>query len=79
MDSYLTTVLSLVCGYGLYSLYKSRSQPLLPYLGPPPPSLVFGHSLDVVQSPVGTRYPVWEKEYGPTYPLRGPFGVGDSS
>ncbi|KAK1225670.1 hypothetical protein PQX77_011384 [Marasmius sp. AFHP31] len=82
MDSYLTTLLSLACGYGLYSLYKARSQPSLQYLGPPPPSFVFGHSLDVAQAPVGTRYPVWEKEYGPTYPLRGPFGksvmvVGD--
>ncbi|ESK95440.1 cytochrome p450 [Moniliophthora roreri MCA 2997] len=50
--------------------------------GPPSPSFVYGHSLDIAQSPVGTRYNVWQEVYGPTFPLKGPFGrsvlvVGD--
>ncbi|EEB90421.1 hypothetical protein MPER_11375, partial [Moniliophthora perniciosa FA553] len=48
-----------------------------PYLGAAILLLVFfifGHALDVAQAPIGTRYNVWEKQYGLTYQLKGPFG-----
>ncbi|KAK7034769.1 hypothetical protein VNI00_012176 [Paramarasmius palmivorus] len=37
-------------------------------------AFVFGHALDVAQAPIGTRYNEWEKQYGLTYQLKGPFG-----
>lgn len=41
--------------------------------GPPPPSKITGHALDLHMSPVGTRYNVWAKQYGYTYKLYGAF------
>ncbi|KAK0201387.1 hypothetical protein DFS33DRAFT_1385693 [Desarmillaria ectypa] len=43
--------------------------------GPPAPSFVLGHTLDLERAPVGTRHNKWAREYGPTYRLLGPFGV----
>ncbi|TFK53023.1 cytochrome P450 [Heliocybe sulcata] len=41
--------------------------------GPPSPSRIAGHALDLQLAPVGTRYPAWAKEYGRTYRLHGAF------
>ncbi len=57
-----------------WSWWKSAHS-LVNVTGPPAPSFVLGHTLDLERAPVGTRHNKWAREYGPTYRLLGPFGV----
>ncbi|CCL98634.1 uncharacterized protein FIBRA_00636 [Fibroporia radiculosa] len=43
--------------------------------GPPAPSWLLGHGVQIQASPVGTLYNKWSEKYGPTYKLKGPFGT----
>lgn len=43
--------------------------------GPPSESWILGHGRQRQEAPVGTLYNKWAREYGPTYKLKGPFGV----
>ena len=47
--------------------------------GPVPESWLLGHGYELHKAPVGTKYNVWAKEYGPTYKLRGPLGVSTTT
>ncbi|KAE9405485.1 cytochrome P450 [Gymnopus androsaceus JB14] len=54
-----------------HRLLANKTRCLIP--GPPSKSLVFGHAVELAQTPVGTCYSAWERMYGPTYMLHGPF------
>ncbi|ESK84164.1 cytochrome p450 [Moniliophthora roreri MCA 2997] len=73
MPLYLGVAILLLVLWAIRALRRTRlASPGL--TGPPVPSFIFGHALDVAQAPIGTRYNEWEKQYGLTYQLKGPFG-----
>ncbi|KZT02809.1 cytochrome P450 [Laetiporus sulphureus 93-53] len=47
--------------------------------GPPSPSWLLGHGIVIHKAPVGTLYKKWAREYGPTYKLKGAFGLSSNS
>ncbi|VDC04240.1 unnamed protein product [Peniophora sp. CBMAI 1063] len=69
------TISSFVKLLGLWTAYKLckrfKHVSALSFLpGPPTVSYVWGNLFDLKKAPVGTRYNVWRKIYGPVYTLR---------
>ncbi|KAJ7060730.1 cytochrome P450 [Mycena amicta] len=66
-----------LCTLGLPWLYllKSRTSVISTLAGPPTPSWIFGHSLQLLLSPSYGQYEFeWQRTYGPVYRIQGCFG-----
>ncbi|KAJ7050792.1 cytochrome P450 [Mycena amicta] len=66
-----------LCTLGLPWLYllKSRTSVISTLAGPPTPSWIFGHSLQLLLSPSYGQYEFeWQRTYGPVYTIQGCFG-----
>lgn len=61
----------------VFTIYKRynhiRNLRFLP--GPPTVSYLWGDTIDLRQSPVGTKYREWRRKYGTTYIIREPLMV----
>ncbi|KAI0310795.1 cytochrome P450 [Amylostereum chailletii] len=68
--SYSAVVLSVF--WIAYKLYRRivHIRRLLFLPGPPTISRLWGDVFDLRKAPVGTRYNIWRKQYGPTYLIR---------
>ncbi|KAJ7059759.1 cytochrome P450 [Mycena amicta] len=69
--------LSAICVLVLSSFYflKSRTNVISTVRGPPTPSWIFGHSLQLLLSPPHGQHEFeWQKTYGPVYRIQGCFG-----
>jgi hypothetical protein len=60
--------------YALRALY-ARIRRLQELSGPDNRSLFVGNMLDLRRAPIGTRWNVWQREYGATYRITGPLLV----
>ncbi|KAK7029935.1 cytochrome P450 [Favolaschia claudopus] len=75
--SYRVLFLGLNTILGAYYLFlRRRRNTVRNIIGPPSPSWVFGHSLQLVFAPEYGDYEfLWQKMYGPLYRLKGCFGA----
>ena len=72
------TIYLLILLYGVSKLVRSvytRITRLGTLHGPPAPSFLYGHELQIRQSPTNKFYPPWMEEYGHAYKTRGVFYV----
>ena len=67
----------LIGVWAAYKLYlRWKHVVALSFLpGPPTISYLWGDGFDLKKAPIGTRYNVWRKTYGPVYKLREPLMV----
>ncbi|KAF7367995.1 Cytochrome P450 [Mycena sanguinolenta] len=73
--SYESMLAGVTAMLALYLFSRRRRSIIRNILGPPSPSWIYGHMLQLVFSPeYGDHEFVWQKNFGPIYRLKGCFG-----